>query len=235
MGHAPNRSHINVSQPLLLLTIRSPDDLCYGAVALGGALTMEAYRSKRILMANVLVISALVMPCVLGIYAQDQSKRETIQAQAMGQNTSAGKTFNVTISINSYSTPDDQKALIDAFTQGGQAALSTTLSKMKSKGRVAVTGTLGYDIAYIRSFPNENGRKIRLITDRPIKLAEARNSGRSKDYDLSALELNINNDKSKSTGSLIIGLRVKVDKDNQLVFESYGSGPWSLGNIMERN
>jgi hypothetical protein len=25
-----------------------------------------------------------------------------------------------------------------------------------------------------------------------------------------------------------------VDKDNQLVFESYGSGPWKLVNVMER-
>jgi hypothetical protein len=46
--------------------------------------------------------------------------------------------------------------------------------------------------------------------------------------------LNLNDDKSKSSGSLIIGLRVKVDKDNQLVFESYGSGPWNLVNVMER-
>src|SRR5271169_5580602 len=166
--------------------------------------------------------------------AQDTPTRETIQAQAMGQNRAAGKNFNVTVSINSYSTPDDQKALLDAFAQGGQAALSKTLSKMKSKGRVAITGTLGYDVAYVRTFPTDDGRKIRLITSRPIRIAEARDGGRSTDYDLSALELNLNNDKSKSSGSLIIGLRVKVDKDNQLVFESYGSGPWKLVNVMER-
>ncbi len=166
--------------------------------------------------------------------AQDKPKRETIQAQAMGQNRAAGKTFNVTVSIDSYSTPDDQKLLISAFNQGGQAALSKSLSKMKSKGRVAVTGTLGYGIAYVRTFPAADGRRIRLITDRPIRFAEARENGRSTDYDISALELNIDNDKSKSSGSLIIGLRVKVDKDNQFVFESYGSGPWKLVNVMER-
>ncbi|MGA7913721.1 MAG: hypothetical protein WCA00_00695 [Candidatus Acidiferrales bacterium] len=165
--------------------------------------------------------------------AQDKPKRETIQAQAMGQNRAMGKTFSVTVSIESYSTPNDQKALIDAFTQGGQAALSKTLSKMKSKGRVAVTGTLGYDIAYVRTFPTADGRRVRLITDRPIRFVEARENGRSTDYDLSALEFNIDKDKSKSSGSLIIGLRVKLDKDKQLVFESYGSGPWKLVNVME--
>jgi hypothetical protein len=207
--------------------------LCHFAVALGGAIIMKNPRFDRMLIASVFVTVVLALGA-FGIRAQDKPKQETIQAQAMGQNTATGKQFNVTISINSYSTPDDQKALIDAVTQGGHAALSKALSKMKSKGRLAVTGTLGYDIAYIRTFPNENGRTIRLITARPIQFAEASNGTRSKDYDLSGLELNINSDESKSAGTLIIGLRVKVDKDNQLVFESYGSGPWRLTNVMER-
>jgi hypothetical protein len=194
---------------------------------------MKTLRPGRDLIAGALITVVLAVAAFM-VGAQDKPKRETIQATAMGQNRAMGKTFNVTVSIDSYSTPDDQKSLIDTFTQGGQAALSKSLSKMKSKGRVAVTGTLGYNIAYIRTFPTEDGRRIRLITDRPIHLKEAIAGGRSKDYDLSALELNLSNDKSKSSGSLIIGLRVKVDKDNQLVFESYGSGPWRLTNIMER-
>jgi hypothetical protein len=194
---------------------------------------MTTFLSRPVVIASVLTTLVLALVS-FRIGAQGEPKRETIQAQAMGQNTAAGKSFSVTVSIDSYSTPDDQKSLIAAFTQGGQAALSKSLSKMKSKGRVAVTGTLGYSIAYVRTFPIEHGRRIRLITDRPIQLPEARAGGRSKDYDLSALELNLSNDKSKSSGSLIIGLRVKVDKDNQLVFESYGSGPWQLVNVMER-
>ena len=194
---------------------------------------MKNSRSADKWIASVLMAVALTV-AAFKIGAQDKPKRETIQAQAMGQNRAAGKNFNVTVSIDSYSTPEDQKLLIDAFNQGGQAALSKTLSKMNSKGRVAVTGTLGYSIAYIRTFPADDGRKIRLITDRPIRFTEARENGRSTDYDLSAIELNINDDKSKSSGSLIVGLRVKVDKDNQIVFESYGSGPWKFVNVMER-
>src|SRR5580658_3647387 len=194
---------------------------------------MKSTRSSSTLIANVLMMVVLTMAAVK-IGAQDKPKREVIQAQAMGQNRATGKTFNVTVSIDTYSTPEDQKSLISAFNQGGQAALSKTLSKMPSKGRVAVTGTLGYSIAYVRTFPGESGRTIRLITDRPIRFIEARENGRSTDYDLSAIELNLDNDKSKSAGSLIIGLRVKVDRDDQLVFESYGSGPWKLVNVMER-
>ena len=166
--------------------------------------------------------------------AQEKTKPETIQAQAMGQLKMSGKTFNVTILIESYSTPEDQKTLIDAFQRGGHDELVKTIAKMKGRGRVSITGTLGYQIAYVRSIPGPNGRTIRLITDRPIQFREARNAGRSRDYDLSAIEMRIDEDPKKSEGQLIVAGKFKVDKDGQVTFESYGSGPWKLTNIMER-
>jgi hypothetical protein len=166
--------------------------------------------------------------------AQEKTKPETIQAQAMGQLKMTGKTFNVTILIESYSTPEDQKTLIDAFQRGGHDELVKTIAKMKGRGRVSITGTLGYQIAYVRSIPGPNGRTIRLITDRPIQFREARNAGRSMDYDLSAIEMRIDEDPKKSEGQLIVAGKFKVDKDGQVTFESYGSGPWKLTNIMER-
>ncbi len=58
--------------------------------------------------------------------AQDKPKRETIQATAMGQLKASGKTFHVTVNIESYSTPEDQKVLIDAFNAGGHDLLVKT-------------------------------------------------------------------------------------------------------------
>jgi len=57
--------------------------------------------------------------------------------------------------------------------------------------------------------------------------------GRTQDYDLSAIELNLDADPKKSDGSLIVAGRFKVDKDGQVIFESYGSGPWKMTNIIE--
>jgi hypothetical protein len=94
---------------------------------------------------------------------------------------------------------------------------------------------MGYQIAYIRTFPTENGRRIRLLTDRPIQFAEAYVSSRTKDYDLSALEINLNADPKQSDGGLIVAGKFKIDKNQQISLESYGSGPWRLVNIMERN
>jgi len=177
---------------------------------------------------------AMFLPVAFKAGAQDKPKRETIQATAMGQQRATGKTLHVTVNIESYSTPEDQKVLFDAFTDGGHDGLVKALSKMKSKGRVAITGTLGYQIAYIRSVSTENGRRIRLITDRPIQFTEAYANGRTKDYDLSAMEINLNTDPKQRDGSLIVAGKFGIDKNKQISFESYGSGPWRLVNIMER-
>jgi len=166
--------------------------------------------------------------------SQDKQKTETIQATAMGTSTSMGRMFNVNILIESYSTPQDQKTLIDAFQSGGHDRLVETLSKMKGKGRVAMTGTVGYQIAYVRSVPTPNGRKIRIITDRPINVGEAQFNGRSTDYDLSAIEINIAKDQDKSDGVLIVAGRFRVDKNKQIELESLGN-PWRLANVMERD
>lgn len=106
-------------------------------------------------------------------HGQEKPKSERFTARARGENRAAGKIFSVEITISSYSTPADKKALIDAFQSGGHDALVKTLSKMDPKGRVALTGTFGYKVAYARTFTTENGRRIRLITDRPIRFAEA--------------------------------------------------------------
>ena len=195
---------------------------------------------KKRLFGDLMLVGSLagigmLLPVAFKTGAQDKPERETIQATAMGQQRAMGKTFHITVNIESYSTPEDQNVLSNAFTNGGHDAVVEALSKMKSKGKVAITGTLGYQIAYIRSFPTENGRRIRLITDRPIRFNEAYVNGRTKDYDLSALEINLNTDPKQSDGSLIVAGKFGIDKNKQVSFESYGSGPWRLVNIMERN
>lgn len=179
-----------------------------------------------------LSIVGLILVLALGSYAQ---KRETIQAQAFGQGTTAGRTFGITILIEDYSTPADQTALIDAFKRGGHDEMMKVLSKMKSKGRVRLSsGGVGYQIAYIRNIPTANGRTIRLLTDRPINFGEAYASTRSRDYDLSVIELQLSNG-DKSTGTLMPAVRVTVNKKKQQIeLETYNAMPYRLAAIMQR-
>jgi hypothetical protein len=181
------------------------------------------------------VRSGILAAVVLTSLCAFAQKHETIQAQAFGTTTSAGRSFGVTILIEDYSTPAEQKALIDAFKSGGHDQMVKVLSKMKSKGRVRLSsGGVGYQIAYIRNIPTATGRTVRLLTDRPINIGEAMFNTRSGDYDLSIIELKLSSDKDKSTGSLIPGARVTVNKKKEIEIETYHSSPWRLTGIMER-
>ena len=192
---------------------------------------MRKIKKSILAIAIVAIISLVLLPST-GSTAQDTHKRETFQATAMGQGTQLGRLHNVNIMIEDYSTAEDQQALLEAFNSKGMEGLSNALEKMKSKGRLSITGTLGYEVTYIRSFPTPTGRKIRLATNRAIRFGEAWADGRSMDYNLSAVELEIHND-GKSTGILLPACRFKLDKENHLIIENY-QNPWKLQNILDR-
>jgi hypothetical protein len=194
---------------------------------------MRKVKQSRLAIA-VAIIGLALLPSAGGkAQEQPKPKREFFQAVAMGQSTQMGQLFNVNIIVEEYSTPDDQQALLGAFNSKGMEGLSNALSKMKSKGRLAITGTLGYDVSYIRSFPTATGRKIRLVTNRAIRFGEAWADGRSMDYSLSAVELDISNEKGKNTGILLPACQFKLDKEKHLEIENYRN-PWKLQNILDR-
>lgn len=157
-----------------------------------------------------------------------------IQAQAMGQSTQLGQTFGVNLIIEEFSTTEDQKALLEAFNQKSNEGLVNALSKMNSKGRMAITGTLGYDVNYIKKFDMPDGStKIRMVTDRPIRFGEAWSDSRSMDYSLSGVEIILAKDKDKNSGVLLPACKFKIDKENQLQIELL-QNEWKLVAVRER-
>lgn len=157
-----------------------------------------------------------------------------IQAQAMGQSTQLGRTFGVTLIIQEYSTTAEQKALLEVFTQKGNEGLVNALSKMKSKGRMSITGTLGYDVNYIKKFPMpDGGTRIRMVTDRPITFGEGWSDSRSSDYNLSGLEVILSPNQKKNSGVLYPACKFKIDKQNHLEIELL-QNEWKLVNVRQR-
>jgi hypothetical protein len=155
----------------------------------------------------------------------------TIEATARGTSTQLGKMIDVNIYIEAYSTPEDQKVLIEAFKQHGQDGLVEALQDMKPKGRVRFSsGGVGNDVKYIIELPSEKGRRLRLITDRWLSFAELYNSTRSSDYSIGALELNLTPD-GKGSGTVLPACRLTVNKEkNELEIETL-QNPWELTNF----
>ncbi len=180
------------------------------------------------------VVTALLLVATVLSFSQTAQKPEEFQATAFGQGTSLGQTFGVTIIIEQYSPVEEFNILHEAFEKAGMNGITNALQKMHSKGRIAITGTLGADLAYVRTWSTPAGRKIRGATNRPIRFGEAWYDGRSMDYNMTAFELEISDEKGKSTGTLIPACQLKVDKKtNEMQIETFNSPPWKLVDILD--
>src|SRR5882724_6818354 len=182
------------------------------------------------------VFAILVITCLLiagttpGFSA---NKSETIDATAMGTSTQMGSEFSITLNIYDYSTQAEKQILVQAFQQGKDKGLVNALSKMKAAGHIAVTGALGYDCSYIQMIPTPTGRKIRFVTNRPLRFGEVYWDTRSTAYNLTAGEFDLNDtDKSKSKGVLYPAAEFVIDKQGELQINLIGN-PWSLADIID--
>jgi hypothetical protein len=167
----------------------------------------------------------------LAVFAAGQV--ETIDATARGTSTQMGRNISVKVIITEFSTPEDRQTLVDAFQKGQSQGLADALSKMKSSGRIQIPGTVGYDLAYVVQVPTSTGRKVRFVTNRKIAFEEARQNTRSRDFNLTAGEIDINDKDSKqSSGTLFPATQLIVNKDGNLEW-NLNQNPWQLTNIID--
>jgi hypothetical protein len=178
-----------------------------------------------------LVIAGIALLATHPGFARD--KYETIEAQAFGTGTQMGRNIGITLNIYEFSTPADRAVLVQAFEKGQNQGLVNALQKMKAVGHIEITGTLGFDCAYIKMTPTPTGRKIVFVTNRLIRFGEAYFDTQSQSFNLTAgvFELNTQ-DKSKSTGMLYPEAQLILDKEGQLQLD-LARNSWRLSDVLD--
>ncbi|MBB5338431.1 hypothetical protein [Tunturiibacter gelidoferens] len=194
--------------------------------------TSRIFNSKIFRIAiKCLVVAGIALLAPHSGYTRD--KYETLEAQAFGTGTQMGQNIGITLNIYEFSTPADRVNLVQAFEKGQNQGLVNALSKMKAVGHIEITGTLGYDCAYIKMTPTPTGRKIVFVTNRQIRFGEAFFDTQSQSFNLTAgvFELNAQ-DKSKSTGMLYPQAQLILDKEGQLQLD-LSQNPWRLSDVLD--
>ena len=147
----------------------------------------------------------------------------------------AGARANVDIYINSYTDDAEAKQLAGLLVESGPDALLKALEKAKSKGKITLSGRVGfYDLKLIRSHQIPGGRRIYAVGDRPIGFLELYAGNRSTDYPFGILQLDLKtNEKGKEEGegALIYSAKVKVLNGKTIDVESYGIQPIRLMGV----
>jgi hypothetical protein len=181
------------------------------------------------------LIAVLMISAVAIAISADDRKAETIDATAMGTSTQLGQDVSVKAIIYEYSTEEDRQILVEAFKKGQNQGLVNALTKMKAVGRIAITGTIGYDLSFIRLIPTPSGRKIRFVTNRELRFGETYYNTQTTAYNLTAGEIEINDsDKNKSNGVLYPAAQLVINKEGQIEFQ-LNKNPWKLVNIIDWN
>jgi len=180
-----------------------------------------------------LIVSGLLLLVVFPAISARKVKDETLEATAMGTGNQLGQTMGVSVEIYEYSTPEERQVLTDAFNKGQNQGLVNALGKMKAVGHISITGTLGYDLAYIRMIPTPTGRKIRFVTNRLLRFGEVWADTQSTAFNLTGGEFDLNDsDKSKSTGVLYPECQLVIDKQGQLQID-LNQNAWKLVDVLD--
>ena len=138
------------------------------------------------------------------------------------------------VRVSRYTSNATTQRMAALLVEGGQDALVKALERAKPIGHASLSSRVGFfDLKLIRSRKTPTGRRIIGVSDRPIGFLEAYSGGRSMDYKLGIVVLDLKiNKKGKEVGEgiLLYASEVKIKK-GKLEIEYLGMDPVKLRNV----
>lgn len=160
---------------------------------------------------------------------ETEAGRETIHAHAVAMGARPGPNTGLfSARIDRYTSDEELAKWAQVFREGGQEALvSAWLHEEPVVGSAKFAQTLGRDLRVARSHPTEKGRRITLVTDRPLATPEVMRDLRSSDYPIGWIEVEVDGE-GRGEGTLVAAAQLEVDDNGNLTVESYGVQPVRL-------
>jgi len=172
--------------------------------------------------------------------AQDKPKEVYTGAIAWIGGTWTGQmmTTTFTLTIGGYTSDQEYEGFRTALQEGGQDALLNAMRK-EDKGSFAVTGEVGRVLGIVRAREDEGKRRLFIVFERWLRMAEVRNGYRSEYYPFGVIDLVINPD-GKGEGTYIGAAQItwKTDKktgQKHLNIEDFATYPARLMGVERRN
>ena len=139
----------------------------------------------------------------------------------------------VTIRIARWTPDEADSQLLETLRKDGQDAFLRDLLDQKPVGSIQTPTSLKYDFFYARQAETERGgRRIILITDRPMEIWERLDAAPSRDYPFTVVELRLDKE-GKGSGTLAQLVQLRLVGDI-LGIENLATGPMKLTEVKKK-
>lgn len=192
---------------------------------------------KRVRLALFTSLTMLVL-FALGTPVQGQKFREVYTGTIVSANAVSRSTgFN--LSLSSLTSDEEAMSLLGTLAEGDQFDVLKRVSKLEL-GRISATGQVGRDILIARKTQLPDGR-IRIVVafERWQRMAEIRGGYRSQDYPFGLMEIILDANGKKGSGTFIAACKIDLKRDKktgkyQLELENFGTYPHRVMGVMLR-
>jgi hypothetical protein len=180
-------------------------------------------------------LAALVLLMTAGMAGQTHGDPEEFSAFAinMGAYTGTGATAQLLMTVNHWATQAERDAFFTTLKEKGAEALLEQLRRAKRVGSLRTPSTVGWDIRLAFEEPGKDGgRRVMLLTDRPIGFSEATNRPISFDYPFTVIDMQLP-PKGYGQGTLTIAAKI-IPAGKTVLIENYDTQPVQLNRIETR-
>ena len=182
----------------------------------------------------VLSVVCLAAAPPTGQYRGSLGAPETFSAEARVRGAPGVAAAAVHIVIQRY-TPDSERAAMErALESGGYPAFLATLRKSSDVGYVE-HATAKFTVRYARETKIERGRRIDVVTDRPVFfVGGGAPEARPRDgFDVAVLSIEVD-DSGFGSGVMAAAARLKPAADGGVQIDDYAEQPIKLLMVMRR-
>lgn len=147
-------------------------------------------------------------------------------------------TFN--LSIRDYTSDEDAQRYLAMLAEGDQSVVLKSIRDL-DLGRLSAQGHTGRNLIIVRKTQLPDGRtRLVVAFERWLRMAEVRGGYRSQDYPFGIMEIILDANGKKGTGTFIAACKIdlKLDKKTgkyQLELENFGTYPHKVMGVQRRN
>jgi hypothetical protein len=137
------------------------------------------------------------------------------------------------IVIERWSTDAERARLRAVLAKAGPGAMMATLQRTTPRaGYIRSPYTMGWTVHYAREQPTpDGGRRVVIVTQRPLSFRELRHRPRSVDYQLTFAEIRLDRH-GRGQGTLFAGAQMSWDhRTDSITIVGYGTGPVRITRI----